>query len=201
MAQQTDEELIRLTLSGDKSAFAGIVRRYERRVAVTIKGVINEATREEIADLAQDVFLLAYRSLSSFRGDAQFGTWVTRIALRHCWRQAKRQRKRKANITSYDAGEDGSAQLHERTSGDERTDKMVLAKERQQAVQRALRQLPEEFRTVLVMRSVEELPVEQVAESLEVSPGTVKSRLYRAREKMRDLLQGTGLEFDPSFVE
>ena len=201
MTHLTDEELIRLTLAGDKAAFAGIVRRYERRVGVTIKGVINEATREEIADLAQDIFLLAFRSLSSFRGDSQFGTWLTRIALRHCWREAKRRRKRRSTVTSYDADDENPVHLGERTAGDAVTDQTVLSGERHGAVRKALAQLPEEFRTVLLMRVVEELPVEQVAEILNVSTGTVKSRLYRAREKMRELLRGTGLEFDPTFSE
>lgn len=201
MTHLTDEELIRLTLAGDKAAFAGIVGRYERRVGVTIKGVINEASREEVADLAQDIFLLAYRSLSSFRGDSQFGTWLTRIALRHCWREAKRRRKRRSTVTSYDADDENPVHLGERTAGDTASDQTVLSGERHRAVRNALARLPEEFRTVLLMRIVEELPVEQVAEILDVSTGTVKSRLYRAREKMRELLRGTGLEFDPAFAE
>lgn len=201
MTQWTDEELISRTLSGDKGAFAEIVRRHERRVAVTIKGVIHDVSREELADIAQDIFLLVYRSLSSFRRKSQFSTYLTRITLRHCWREAKRRRKRNSSLVSYDADEQATETLRERVTGEERTDRNVLARERREGVIGALRQLPEEFRTVLLMRVVEELPVEQVAEILQVSTGTVKSRLYRAREKMRELLAGTGMEFDPDFEE
>lgn len=201
MIQWTDEELIRRTLSGDKGAFAEIVRRHERRVAVTIKGVIHDISREELADIAQDIFLLVYRSLSSFRGESQFGTYLTRITLRHCWREAKRRRRRGAAVVSYDADEQAVETMRERAAGNERTDREVIAQERRGAVAEALGRLSEEFRTVLLMRIVEELPVEQVAEILQVSTGTVKSRLHRAREKMRELLAGTGLEFDPDFEE
>lgn len=201
MIQRTDEELIRRTLSGDKGAFAEIVRRHERRVAVTIRGVIHDISREELADIAQDVFLLVYRSLSSFRGESQFGTYLTRITLRHCWREAKRRRRRGAAVVSYDADEQAVETMRERAAGNERTDREVIAQERRGAVAEALGRLSEEFRTVLLMRIVEELPVEQVAEILQVSTGTVKSRLHRAREKMRELLAGTGLEFDPDFEE
>lgn len=201
MTQWTDEELISRTLSGDKGAFAEIVRRHERRVAVTIKGVIHDVSREELADIAQDIFLLVYRSLSSFRGEAQFSTYLTRITLRHCWREAKRRRKRGAAVVSYDADEQATETMRERAAGDGRTDRDVIAQERRDAVTGALGKLPEEFRTVLLMRIVEELPVDQVADILQVSTGTVKSRLHRAREKMRELLAGTGLEFDPDFEE
>lgn len=201
MIQRTDEELIRRTLSGDKGAFAEIVRRHERRVAVTIRGVVHDISREELADIAQDIFLLVYRSLSSFRGESQFGTYLTRITLRHCWREAKRRRRRGAAVVSYDADEQAVETMRERAAGNERTDREVIAQERRGAVAEALGRLSEEFRTVLLMRIVEELPVEQVAEILQVSTGTVKSRLHRAREKMRELLAGTGLEFDPDFEE
>lgn len=201
MTQWTDEELISRTLSGDKGAFAEIVRRHEHRVAVTIKGVIHDVSREELADIAQDIFLLAYRSLASFRKEAQFSTYLTRITLRHCWREAKRRRKRKGSVVSYDVDEGTTETIRERAIGEERTDRDVIARERREAVTAALRGLPEEFRTVLLMRIVQELPVEQVAEILQVSTGTIKSRLYRAREKMRELLAGTGLEFDPDFEE
>lgn len=201
MIQRTDEELIRRTLSGDKGASAEIVRRHERRVVVTIRGVMHDISREELADIAQDIFLLVYRSLSSFRGESQFGTYLTRITLRHCWREAKRRRRRGAAVVSYDADEHAVETMRERAAGNERTDREVIAQERRGAVAEALGRLSEEFRTVLLMRIVEELPVEQVAEILQVSTGTVKSRLHRAREKMRELLAGTGLEFDPDFEE
>ncbi len=198
MTHTTDEELIRRTLGGEQRAFAELVGRYERRVIVTIRSVIHDLDHEELEDVAQDVFLLVYRSLPSFRGDAQFGTYVTRIVLRHCWRMAKRRRRRQGTFTSLEENREATGSLRDRAPSPRTTDEELLAEERRKGVREGLQALPEEFRTVLVMRIVEEMPVEQVAEILGISIGTVKSRLYRAREKMREILRPLGLDFDPA---
>lgn len=194
MTQASDDELIRSTLAGEKSAFAELVRRYQRRVAITIRSVIGELPREDLADIAQDIFLLVYRALGSFRGESQFGTYITRIALRYCYRESKRRRKRTSLFASLNTGE-GDRPIEERFAGGLQTDRAIIADERRNDVMDALAKLPEEFRTVLVLRIVEEMPVEDVASVLEISTGTVKSRLYRAKEKMRELLVGCDLEF------
>ena len=201
MTHCTDEELIQRTLEGEERAFAELIRRYQRRVIITIQGVIHDLSKEELEDIAQEVFLLVYRSLGSFRGDSQFGTYLTRIVLRHCWRVAKRRRKRTGTFVSYDADEGGGEMVLETKGSAQETDKDLLAEERGRIVREGLRSLPEEFRIVLVMRVVEEMPVEQVAEILGVSTGTVKSRLYRAREKMREILRHTGLDIDSPLEE
>jgi len=194
MTQPSDEELIRSTLDGEKSAFAELVRRYQRRVAVTIRSVIGDLPREDLADVAQDIFLLVYRSLGSFRGESQLGTYITRIALRHCYRESKRRRKRNFLFSSLDSG-GGDRPADDRLAGNSRADRAIIAAERKDEVLEALAKLPEEFRTVLVFRIVEEMPVEEVAAALGISAGTVKSRLHRAKEKMRELLVGQDLEF------
>ncbi|HVZ41752.1 MAG TPA: sigma-70 family RNA polymerase sigma factor [Candidatus Kapabacteria bacterium] len=195
MTQLSDEELIRATLAGDQAAFAELVRRYQRRVTVTIRSVIGDLSQDDLADIAQDVFLLAYRSLGSFRGDSQFGTYLTRIALRHCYRESKRRKRRGSIFYSFDKGSADDRPAEERFDSGLRTDRDVIADERKGDVARALARLPEEFRTVLVLRIVEELSVEEVAEALGISTGTVKSRLYRAKERMRELLVGCDVEF------
>jgi RNA polymerase sigma-70 factor (ECF subfamily) len=195
MAQQTDEELIRETLAGKEHAFAELVRRYERRVAVTIRSVVGELSQEDLADIAQDIFLLAFKGLPSFRGEAQFGTWLTRIALRHCYRESKRRRKKRSIFQYFESRQDDNETPETRIPGTSKTDAGIMAGERHSEVIAALQELPEEFRTVLVLRVIEEMPVEEVAESLGISTGTVKSRLYRAKEKMRELLANSELEF------
>lgn len=194
MTQASDDELIRSTLAGEKFAFAELVRRYQRRVAITIRSVIGELPREDLADIAQDIFLLVYKALGSFRGESQFGTYITRIALRYCYRESKRRRKRTSLFASINSG-DSDRPIEERFAGGLQTDRAIIADERRNDVMEALTKLPEEFRTVLVLRIVEEMPVEDVASALEISTGTVKSRLYRAKEKMRELLVGCDLEF------
>ncbi len=197
MAQITDEELIRQTVAGGQEAFAELVRRYERRVAVTVRSVLGELSQEDLADAVQEVFLLAFKGLASFRGESQFATWLTRIALRWCYREAKRRRKRRSIFQYFGFGDEQDRDPpEERLAGTDRTDRPVIADERKDAVRAALEELPEEFRTVLMLRVVEEMPVEEVAEALGISEGTVKSRLYRAKEKMRERLAGGELELE-----
>jgi RNA polymerase sigma-70 factor (ECF subfamily) len=199
MTEPTDEELIRQTLGGRQGAFAELVRRYQRRVSVTVRSVLGDLSQEDLADVVQDIFLLVYKALGSFRGEAQFGTYLTRITLRHCYRESKRRRKRRSLFFSFGSADEGGGE--ERIPGDARSDRQVIADERKVAVRDALDLLPEEFRTVLVLRVIEEMPVEEVASALSISEGTVKSRLYRAKEKMRELLSGSDLELEFSAIE
>lgn len=196
MSQSTDEELIRRTLAGEQTAFADLVRRYQRRVASTVRSVLGDLSREDLADVTQEIFILVFRALPGFRGDSQFGTYLTRIALRHCYREGKRRRSRKSLFFSFDSAGSSEESLESKIPArGGASDRPIVAEERRQAVIDAMGHLPEEFRTVLVLRIVEEMPVEEVAEALGVSTGTVKSRLYRAKEKMRELLAGEELEF------
>jgi len=197
MTTASDHELISATLAGDKNAFTQLVRRHERRVEVTVRGVMGDIPPQDVADAAQDIFILAYRALGSFRGDSKFSTWLTRIALRYCYRSSRRRRRRSALFGSFADGSEGSAgPLESQVVGGAAADGIVLGEERRNAVLRALNALPEEFRAVLVLRVVEEMSVEEVADALDVSTGTVKSRLHRAKEKMRELLVGRDLEFE-----
>lgn len=194
MTTASDEELIEATLAGRRNAFAELVRRHERRVESTIRGVLGNLVREDLADVAQDIFLLVFKGLASFRSESLFSTWVTRIALRHCFREQKR-RKRRSSIFLHARTDDDGRSAEETIAWPGSTDRAIIADERKSAVVDALYRLPEEFRTVLVMRIVEEMPVEEVAAVLGVSTGTVKSRLHRAKDKMRELLQGQDVEF------
>lgn len=196
MRQLADDELIRQTLSGSQSAFAELVRRYQRRVAVTVRSVIGGIEAEDLADTVQDIFVLVYRGLGSFRGDSQFATWLTRIALRHCYREVKRQRRRRQMFNPFTRRDGEREPAEERIAGDGRTDGAIVAGERHREVVEAMARLPEEFRIVLALRVVEEMSVEDVAAALGISTGTVKSRLFRAKEKMRELLAGTELAFE-----
>jgi RNA polymerase sigma-70 factor (ECF subfamily) len=197
MRRLTDDELIRRTLGGDQGAFAELVRRYQRRVAVTVRSVVGEVSRDDLADTVQDIFLLVFRGLGAFRGDAQFGTWLTRSALRHCYREAKRQRRRRLLFSPFAReGADEREPAEQKVPGALVTDRALIAGETNREIGDAMARLPEEFRTVLVLRIVEEMPVEEVAAALGVSTGTVKSRLFRAKEKMRELLSGSELTFE-----
>ncbi len=196
MSTRTDAELIEHTLAGDERAFADLISRHERRVAATIRGVVGDVSDEDAADIAQDIFLLVYRALGSFRGEAKFSTWLTSIAMRYCYRESRRRRRRAATFFPFLRSTDDREPEEERIAGGDRADSSTIAGERRRAVLQALDRLPEEFRAVLTLRVVEEMPVEEVALALGISTGTVKSRLYRAKEKMRELLGGIDIEFE-----
>lgn len=184
MTRANERQLIQRAVAGDRRAFGELVALNSRMVALTIRGVIPTISREELEDAAQEVFLSAWRGIGSFRMESGFSTWLHTIATRHCWRRAKRTRRKRDLLSSADDDDGPTLEV----DGGARTDARILRDERAAALERALAELPEEFRMVLLLRVVEEMPVEQVAAILEISEGTVKSRLSRARSKMKELL-------------
>ena len=151
--------------------------------------------REEARDLAQETFLQAFRSIASFRGDADLRTWLYRIAVnqaRNRWRWWRR-RRRDSTLSLDEPGESGGPGLGARLRDEAATDpeQNALARERERALLSALRTLARPFREVVVLRDVEGLSYEEVAATLEISVGTVKSRLSRGRAELRRRVEGS----------
>jgi RNA polymerase sigma-70 factor (ECF subfamily) len=150
--------------------------------------------REEARDLAQETFLQAFRSIASFRGDADLRTWLYRIAVnqaRNRWRWWRR-RRRDVTLSLDDPGETGAglgSRLRDASAPDPEQD--ALAREREHVLLTALRTLARPFREVVVLRDVEGLSYEEVAAALEISVGTVKSRLSRGRAELRRRVEGS----------
>jgi len=192
-----DITLVNQSLEGSSVAFAEIIRRYQRRIASTIRSVIGDMSQSDLADVSQEIFIQVYRALGGFRGESKFSTYITTIALRYCYREAQKRKKRKFLFFSYDAVTDNESNesMKESFAGDLKTDKGIILSENATAVTKALQKLNEEFRTVLVMRIVEEMSVEEVAQVLNISEGTVKSRLSRAKDKMKEILKNDDFEF------
>jgi RNA polymerase sigma-70 factor (ECF subfamily) len=165
-----DEDLVRRYLSGDRGAFAALVERHERRVynlALRMTG-----RDEDARDAAQDAFLTALRKLSSFRGDAAFTTWMHRVTVNACYDLLrKRQRQPMLELGDEDRGR------REPPPAPDPADASSLSID----VQRALLEVPEDFRAVMLLHDVHDLPQDEVAAILEIPVGTVKSRLHRGR--------------------
>ena len=180
----TDEELIAACLSGQSSAFGQLVQRHQDRLFNTLVGVLG--SHDDARDVAQEAFILAFQKLQSFRGQSAFYSWLFRIALNV---SASLRRRRPRGTTSLDG-------VRERT-GAEPMDQHpnsqpgygVEQRERQQMVRAALMSLSEEYRTVLVLKEIEGLKYEEIAEEVGCPVGTVRSRIHRARLELRDLLQ------------
>lgn len=165
-----DEDLVRRYLSGDRAAFAALVERHERRVynlALRMTG-----REEDARDAAQDAFLTVLRKLSSFRGEAAFTTWLHRVTVNACY-DLLRKRQRAPLL---DRGDDDQPR-GEPPPVPDHADLSDLSID----VQRALMQVPEDFRAVMILHDVHDLPQEEVARVVGVPVGTVKSRLHRGR--------------------
>ena len=176
-----DAELVQATLGGDRQSFGVLVHRYQDRLFNTL--VRFTGSRHDASDLVQDAFVQALVKLETFRGDAQFYTWLYRIAIT----LSLSQRRKKRPVVSVDAAKD---QLGEEPIDELRgPEQNLIQSERAHLVQQALLRLGDEHRHILVLREMESFSYEQIGEILDVPVGTVRSRLFRARVQLKDQLQ------------
>jgi RNA polymerase sigma-70 factor (ECF subfamily) len=171
-ADPRDEDLVRRYLEGDADAFAGLVRRHERRVynlALRMTG-----SEEDARDATQDAFLSALRKLASFRGEAAFTTWMHRVTVNACYDVLRKKRRE----PMLDLGADDRER-----SGPEPPPAPDIADASDLSidVQRALLAVPEDFRVVMILHDVRDLAQDDIASILGIAVGTVKSRLHRGR--------------------
>ena len=178
-----DQRLIADCLGGDTAAFGELVRRHQDRLYNTVYRLVDNA--EDALDVVQEAFLNAYQSLESFKGDALFFTWLSRIAV-----NTAISLKRKKRVLARIANRNGDAAL-------EPPDPLEMSRpghaleqaEEGQKLHRALARLSAEHRAVLVMKELEEQKYEDMAETLRLPIGTIRSRLHRARLELRELLE------------
>ena len=176
-----EKKLIRLSQKGDGEAFGQLVERYKTKVFHLAYGWAQDRTVAD--DLAQEIFIKAYFSLPKFKSRSEFGTWLYRVALNHI-KDYLRKNKRKAREISLEWL--GERDLVAQTASF-RED--LRAEEKRRAlVQAAVQRLPEKHRTILTLRDIEGLSYDEIARILGLSPGTVDSRLFRARRKLREKL-------------
>jgi RNA polymerase sigma-70 factor (ECF subfamily) len=167
-----DEDLVRRYLEGDADAFASLVKRHERRVynlSLRMTG-----SEEDARDATQDAFLSALRKLSSFRGEAAFTTWMHRVTVNACY-DVLRKKRREPMLDL--GGRDDERSGPEPAPAPDIADASDLSID----VQRALTAVPEDFRVVMILHDVRDLPQEEIAAILQIAVGTVKSRLHRGR--------------------
>jgi RNA polymerase sigma-70 factor (ECF subfamily) len=166
-----DQRLIADCLKGDTAAFGELVRRYQERLYNSVYRLLDNA--EDAQDVVQEAFLNAYQSLESFKGDSLFFTWLYRIAVN----EALRARKRRSF-----ANADSLPEVEAPVPAASDEDAPTLA-----TLEKLLRKLSDEFRSIVVLRDIEGLSYTDIAETLEIPLGTVESRLFRARQELRTL--------------
>lgn len=170
----------------DLTAFEELVAHFERPVYSLCFRLLGDA--EEARDAAQETFLKVYKGLSSFRAESGLKTWIYRIAINQAMNQQRWWRRRHRDETvSLDIGRNGSdATLGSSLPGKaESPEARAIANEREQRITRALAEVKQEYRIALILREIEELSYEEIAETLSISIGTVKSRIARGREELR----------------
>lgn len=175
-----EAELVDAAKRGDRTAFDELVRRTYRDVytlAHRLSGNVHDA-----ADITQDVYLRAYRSLSRFRGDSRFSTWLYRIAANCGSTHLTRRRRRRAEALDEETG----AVVDDRPASDPAL--RAEASHARSQIEAAVARLPERLRSVVVLRDVHELPHREVAETLGISESAAKVRLHRARRRLTELL-------------
>lgn len=178
-----DDLLVQASQRGELISFNVLVERYQRQVYNVALRLLGNPTEAE--DVTQETFLLAYQHIQSFRGGI-FRSWLLRIATNACHDVSRRSMRRPA--TSLDAYLEGEEAPRDIPGHDVGPEEMALRREQRQTLAQLLLKLPEEQRTVLVLSDVQGLNYEEITQATGEALGTVKSRLSRARARMRDLL-------------
>ncbi|MFL6210625.1 MAG: sigma-70 family RNA polymerase sigma factor [Pyrinomonadaceae bacterium] len=191
-AAHTEATFLDRLRAGDAAAFDFLVRERSPDIYALLYRLTEDA--EEARDLTQETFLQAFRAVQHFRGDADLRTWLYRIAVNQARNRWRWWRRRRRNVTfSLDATDDAHEQPLVAQLADERSvnpEQATLAREREQMLTQTLRTLSRVYREVVILRDVEGLSYEEVAATLEISVGTVKSRLSRGRNELRRRLEG-----------
>jgi RNA polymerase sigma-70 factor (ECF subfamily) len=183
--EQSDLELVRRVQRGERGAFDLLVLRYQHKVVKLVARLLRDPTEAE--DVAQEAFVKAYRALGSFRGDSAFYTWLYRIAVNTA-RNTMASRQRRPLEYEADLSESEQSVVETRMRHGDTPEAAALSDEIHSTVSATIEALPEDLRTAIVLREVEGLSYEEIAAAMDCPVGTVRSRIFRAREAIdRDL--------------
>ena len=192
--REIDQQLVERVQHGDKHAFDLLVIKYQRKLARLLSQFIRDAA--EVEDVAQETFIKAYRALPSFRGESAFYTWLYRIGINTAKNFLVSQgRKVPTTVSEFDNEEAENFEEAGRLREVSTPESELMTKQIAQTVNQTLDALPEELRTAIVLREIEGLSYEEIASIMNCPIGTVRSRIFRAREAIAERLRpllGTG---------
>jgi RNA polymerase sigma-70 factor, ECF subfamily len=182
-----DQQLVERVQRGDKAAFDLLVVKYQRKIFRLLSRLIRDTA--EVEDVAQEAFIKAYRALPNFRGESAFYTWLYRIAINTAKNFLVSQGRRAPTSTEADIEEAETFDDGEHLRDLNTPDAMLLTRQVADAVNRAIDRLPEDLKTAIVLRELEGLSYEEIAETMNCPIGTVRSRIFRAREAIAEELR------------
>jgi RNA polymerase sigma-70 factor (ECF subfamily) len=177
--QASDKKLVERVQKGDKGAFDLLVLKYQHKIVNLVMRYVRDP--ELALDISQEAFIKAYRALPRFRGDSAFYTWMYRIAVNTAKNHLAAQRRRPMDV-ELDLQDPEQYDLHAKLKETDTPEGITLSNELQEAVERAIAALPEDLRTAIVLRELEGMSYEEIAQTMECPVGTVRSRIFRARD-------------------
>jgi RNA polymerase sigma-70 factor (ECF subfamily) len=180
-----DNALIAQAATGDARAFEALMRRYNRMLFRTARAILRDDAEAE--DALQEAYLQAYRSLASFRAEAKLSTWLARIVANEALMRRRKQTRR-ADILPMQSADTPEVEQVMQTDSDNAPDMRAARGEMRRLLEAQIDALPETYRTVFMLRAVEELSAEETASVLEIPAATVRTRLFRARSLLREAL-------------
>ncbi len=191
--REVDQQLVERVQQGDKRAFDLLVSKYQRKLGRLLSRFIRDPS--EVEDVTQEAFIKAYRALPGFRGDSAFYTWLYRIGINTAKNHLVAMGRRAPTSTELDAEEAEGVEAGEQLRDLNTPENQMMSRQVGDTVNQTLQELPEELRTAITLREIEGLSYEEIAAVMQCPVGTVRSRIFRAREavaeKLRPLL-GTG---------
>jgi RNA polymerase sigma factor RpoE len=188
--REIDQKLVERAQGGDQRAFDQLVSKYQRKLGRLLSRFIRDPA--EVEDVTQEAFIKAYRALPSFRGESAFYTWLYRIGINTAKNYLVSQGRRAPTTTEFDSEEAENFESADGLRDINTPESLLLSKQIGETVNAAMEALPEELRTAIVLREIEGLSYEEIAGIMDCPIGTVRSRIFRAREavagKLRPLL-------------
>lgn len=185
--REIDRQLVERAQAGDKHAFELLVSKYQRKLLRLLSRFVRDAA--EVEDVAQEAFVKAYRALPSFRGDSAFYTWLYRIGINTAKNYLVALGRRAPTVTEFDSDEAEGFENGEQLRDINTPESVLMSKQIAQTVNDAMDQLPDELRTAISLREIEGLSYEEIATIMNCPIGTVRSRIFRAREAIAEKLR------------
>ena len=185
--REIDQQLVERAQRGDKQAFELLVSKYQRKLARLLSRFIRDPT--EVEDVAQEAFIKAYRALPTFRGDSAFYTWLYRIGINTAKNYLVAMGRRAPTTTDIDSEEAESFEDGEQLRDLNTPENEMMSRQVAETVNQTLEELPEELRTAITLREIEGLSYEDIANIMNCPIGTVRSRIFRAREAIAERLR------------